>query len=212
MKRNLRVGLFWAFFWTLQNLATRAETITLLALGDSLTAGLGLEANQAFPAQLEAALKKAGHDVVIINGGVSGDTASQGAERLDWALTDEVDGALVELGANDALRGLPPEQAEAALDGILVKLAAKHLPILVLGMKAPPNLGEDYGKAFNGIYSRLAVKHQARLYPFYLEGVAGDVSLNQSDGIHPTADGVALIVSRLLPEVEKLLGDIAARR
>jgi acyl-CoA thioesterase I len=189
-------------------LPLRAETITLLALGDSLTAGLGLDAPQAFPAKLEAALRTKGHDVVIMNAGVSGDTAAQGAARLDWSLTDEVDGVLVELGANDALRGLPVEQAEAALDDVFAKLKAKNLPTLVLGMRAPPNLGPDYGVAFEAIYPKLAAKHGAALYPFFLDGVAADASLNQADGIHPNAQGVEEIVRRMLPSVEALLAQM----
>jgi acyl-CoA thioesterase I len=187
-------------------LPVRAESLTLLALGDSLTAGLGLEASQAFPAQLEKALKAAGHDVAVINAGVSGDTALQGAERLDWALTDDVDGVLVELGANDALRGLPVDQAEAALEQILGKLLAKKLPVLLLGMKAPPNLGPEYVQAFDGMYVRLAQKYKVALYPFFLEGVAADTALNQADGIHPTAEGVAIIVGRLRAVVEVSMG------
>jgi acyl-CoA thioesterase I len=185
--------------------AARAETRTILALGDSLTAGLGLDAPQAFPAKLEAALKAKGHDVVVINAGVSGDTAAQGAARLDWSLTDDVDIVLVELGANDALRGLPPEQAEAALDEIVTKLKARNLPTLVLGMRAPPNLGPDYATTFEAMFPRIAEKHGVALYPFFLEGVAADAKLNQADGIHPNASGVDEIVKRLLPEVEKLL-------
>jgi acyl-CoA thioesterase I len=186
-------------------LPLHAETITLLALGDSLTAGLGLDPAQAFPAKLEAALKAKGHDVVVMNAGVSGDTASQGAARLDWALTDDVDGVLVELGANDALRGLPPEQAEAALDDILAKLKQRKLPVLLLGMRAPPNLGPDYGKKFDAIFPKLAAKYGAALYPFYLDGVAADAKLNQADGMHPNSQGVDEIVERVLPTVEAFL-------
>jgi acyl-CoA thioesterase I len=189
----------------------RAETITLLALGDSLTAGYGLDAPQGFTVRLQEAMKAKGHDVVVMNAGVSGDTAAQGAARLDWALTDEVDGALVELGANDALRGLPPEQAEQALDEILGKLKAKNLPTLVLGMRAPPNLGPDYTSAFDGMYQRLATKHGFGLYPFFLDGVAADASLNQADGIHPNARGVDEIVRRLLPSVEALLAQVKTK-
>ena len=186
-------------------LPVRAETITLLALGDSLTAGLGLDPAEAFPAKLEAALKAKGHDVVVMNAGVSGDTASQGAARLDWALTDDVDGVLVELGANDALRGLPPEQAEAALDEILAKLKQRNLPVLLLGMKAPPNLGPDYATKFDAIYLALAAKYEVQLYPFFLDGVAADAKFNQADGMHPNAQGVDEIVTRVLPAVEALL-------
>lgn len=186
-------------------LPLRAETITLLALGDSLTAGLGLDPAQAFPAKLQAALKANGHDVVVMNAGVSGDTASQGAARLDWALTDDVDGVLVELGANDALRGLPTEQAEQALDEILTKLKQRSLPALLLGMKAPPNLGPDYVIKFDAIYPKLGTKYDVPLYAFFLDGVAANAKFNQSDGMHPNAQGVDEIVKRILPSVETLL-------
>jgi acyl-CoA thioesterase I len=186
-------------------LPLRAETITVLALGDSLTAGLGLDPAQAFPARLEAALKVKGHDVVVMNAGVSGDTAAQGAARLDWSLTDDVDAVLVELGANDALRGLPVDQAETALDDILGKLKTRNLPTLLLGMRAPPNLGPDYVADFEAMYPKLASKHGAALYPFFLEGVAADPKLNQADGIHPNVAGVDEIVNRILPNVEAVL-------
>jgi acyl-CoA thioesterase I len=182
-----------------------AEPVTVLALGDSLTAGLGLDPQQAFPARLEAALKAKGHDVVVLNAGVSGDTAAQGEARLDWALSDEVDAVIVELGANDALRGLPPQQAEAALDSILAKIKSRDLPVLLAGMKSPPNMGPDYVAAFDGLYRRLAVTHGVPLYPFYLDGVVADANLNQADGIHPNAAGVDVIVSRMLPIVETLI-------
>lgn len=182
-----------------------AEPVTLLALGDSLTAGYGLDPAAAFPVKLEQALRAKGHDVVVINAGVSGDTAAQGAARLDWSLTDDVDGVIVELGANDALRGLAPAQAEAALKQILDALAARKLPVLVAGMRAPPNLGPDYAAAFEGMYGRLAGQSGALLYPFFLDGVAADPKLNQADGLHPTAEGVDAIVARILPSVEALL-------
>jgi acyl-CoA thioesterase I len=186
----------------------RAEPVTILALGDSLTAGYGLDPPQGFTTRLQEALKAKGHDVVVLNAGVSGDTAAQGAARLDWALTDDVDAALVELGANDALRGLEPQQAEQAIDDILTKLKAKGKPTLLLGMRAPPNLGPDYGQAFDGMYPRLAAKHGFDLYPFFLDGVAADATLNQADGIHPNAKGVDVIVERLLPQVETLIAGL----
>jgi len=182
-----------------------AAPVTLLALGDSLTAGLGLETPEAFPARLEAALKAKGLDVRIVNAGVSGDTAAAGLARLDWALSDDVGGLIVELGANDALRGLDPAQTEAALDAILAKAAARKLPVLVVGMQAPPNLGPDYAAAFDAIYPRLAKKHGAILYPFFLDGVAAQPSLNQADGIHPNGKGVDIIVERIMPSVEGLI-------
>ena len=187
-----------------------AAPVTLLALGDSLTAGYGLQPSDAFPVKLEAALRARGHDVNVINAGVAGDTALDGASRLDWALSEEVDAVIVELGANDALRGLPVPQAEQALDQLLGRLAERKLPVLLAGMRAPPNLGPDYQAAFDGMYPRLAEKHGAVLYPFFLDGVAADVKLNQADGMHPNPAGVDVIVSRILPSVERLLEKAAA--
>jgi acyl-CoA thioesterase I len=188
-----------------------AAPVTLLALGDSLTAGYGLEATDAFPVKLEAALGARGHAVTVINGGVSGDTAVDGLARLDWSLTDDVSAVIVELGANDALRGLAPAQAEAALDAILTKLDSRKLPVLIAGMRAPPNLGAEYGARFDGMYARLAEKHGALLYPFLLDGVAADSALNQQDGLHPTAAGVDVIVARMLPLVEELLARVSKK-
>ena len=188
-----------------------ARPVTLLALGDSLTAGYGLQPSDAFPVKLEAALRAKGHDVKVINAGVSGDTALDGASRLDWALAEPVDAVIVELGANDALRGLPVPQAEAALDQLLATLAEKNIPALLAGMRAPPNLGPDYQKAFDGMYPRLAEKHGVPLYPFFLDGVAADTGLNQADGMHPNPAGVDVIVQRILPSVEKLIETAAAK-
>jgi acyl-CoA thioesterase-1 len=185
--------------------AASAQPLTILALGDSLTAGYGLQPSDAFPVKLESALRARGHDVRVINAGVSGDTALDGASRLDWALAEPVDAAIVELGANDALRGLPVPQAEAALDQVLGRLADKKVPVLLAGMRAPPNLGPEYQAQFDGMYERLAARHGARLYPFFLEGVAADPGLNQADGMHPNPAGVDVIVTRMLPDVEQLL-------
>lgn len=186
-----------------------AQPITILAYGDSLTAGYGLQPSDAFPVKLEAALRDKGHDVRVINGGVSGDTALDGLSRLDWSLSEDVDAVIVELGANDALRGLPPAQAEQALDGILAALGARQLPVLVAGMLAPPNLGPEYGEAFNAMYGELADKHGALFYSFFLDGVAADPTLNQADGLHPNPQGVDVIVARILPRVEELIGKVA---
>jgi acyl-CoA thioesterase I len=190
---------------------TLAKPVTILVLGDSLSSGLGLSPQEAFPAKLETALKARYPDLRIVNAGVSGDTAADGLARLDWALTDDVGGLIVELGANDALRGLDVAQTEQALDGIMAVAVAKKLPALILGMKAPPNMGPDYVARFDGLYPRLAEKYQALLYPFYLDGVAADASLNQADGMHPNARGVALIVSKILPIVEELIGNVTVK-
>jgi acyl-CoA thioesterase I len=186
--------------------AARAETITILALGDSLTAGLGLDPGQAFPARLEAALKAKGHDVAVQNAGVSGDTSSAGRDRLGWALTDDIDAVIVELGANDALRGIDPAETRKALEAILSELDARKLPVLIAGMRAPINLGPDYAAKFDPIFAELAAAHGDLLYPFYLDGVAAEPSLNQPDGIHPNAQGVDLIVGKILPKAEELIG------
>lgn len=182
-----------------------AETRSLLVLGDSLTAGYGLPLEQAFPAQLEAALKKKGHNIHVINAGISGDTSAGGLARLDWSLADQPDIAIVELGANDALRGLSPQQTRENLGAILSRLKKAHIPVILAGMKAPRNLGEDYYNSFDQIYSALAEEFQVAFYPFFLEGVAGDPKLNQSDGMHPNNAGVKVIVKRILPLVETLL-------
>ncbi len=185
--------------------AAFSKPVVLLALGDSLTAGLGLSPSEAFPARLETALKAKYPDLSIINGGVSGDTAAGGLARLDWALTEDVNGLVVELGANDALRGLDVGQTEAALDEILAKARARGLPVLILGMRAPPNMGPDYVARFDGLYPALSKKYDALLYPFYLDGVAASPNLNQADGIHPNSQGVDEIVTRIMPKVEELI-------
>lgn len=185
--------------------AAFSKPVVLLALGDSLTAGLGLSPSEAFPARLETALKAKYPDLSIINGGVSGDTAAGGLARLDWALTEDVNGLVVELGANDALRGLDVGQTEAALDEILAKAKARGLPVLILGMRAPPNMGPDYVARFDGLYPALSKKYGALLYPFYLDGVAALPNLNQADGIHPNSRGVDEIVTRIMPKVEELI-------
>lgn len=197
------------FFLTIN--AAAAQTLTLLAFGDSLIAGYGLQPSDAFPVKLEAALRAKGHDVKVINAGVAGDTALDGASRVEWALSEEVDAVIVEFGANDALRGLPVPQAEQALDQLLGKLGERKLPVLLAGMRAPPNLGPEYQAQFDGMYQRLADKHGSLLYPFFLDGVAADVTLNQADGMHPNPAGVDVIVARILPDVERLLERAAAK-
>ncbi|MBM3567140.1 MAG: arylesterase [Alphaproteobacteria bacterium] len=177
----------------------------ILALGDSLTAGYGLRADEAFPAVLERALLARGHAVRVIDAGVSGDTSAAGRQRLGWVLADRPDFAIVELGANDGLRALPVEAMRANLDAILTELKSRGIGVLLAGMKAPANLGADYARAFEAVYPELATRHGVLLYPFFLDGVAGDPTLNQPDGIHPTAAGVARIVERILPSVERLI-------
>jgi acyl-CoA thioesterase I len=182
-----------------------ARTLRLVVLGDSLTAGLGVPLGKAFPDQLQAALKAKGFDVDVVNAGVSGDTAEDGLARYDWSVPADANALIVELGANDMLRGLPPEQTKKALTAILDKARSAHLPALIAGMRAAPNLGADYDRAFDAIYPAVAEASGAILYPSFLDGVAGDAKLNQPDGMHPTAAGAAVIVERILPSVENLL-------
>jgi acyl-CoA thioesterase-1 len=186
----------------------QGRPLTLVALGDSLTAGYGLPANAAFPAVLEQALRARGHNVTIVNAGVSGDTMSGGLERLDWSVGEGVDGVILELGANDGLRGIDPAVTERALDAILSRLKARGIPVLLSGMKAPPNYGADFAARFEAIYPRAAAKYGLMLDPFFLEGIAGDRSLNLPDGIHPTPEGVRRIVARILPKVEHFIASL----
>jgi acyl-CoA thioesterase-1 len=185
-----------------------ARTIRLVVLGDSLTAGLGLPPGKAFPDRLQAALRARGLDVDVLNAGVSGDTAADGLARYDWAVPANADALIVELGANDMLRGLEPEATKKALSAILDKAHAARLPTLIAGMRAAPNLGAEYDRAFDAIYPALAKAHDAALYPFFLDGVAGDPKLNQADGMHPTAEGVDAIVERIAPSVEEILKQV----
>jgi acyl-CoA thioesterase I len=185
-----------------------ARTIRLVVLGDSLTAGLGLPPGKAFPDRLQAALRARGLDVDVLNAGVSGDTAADGLARYDWAVPANADALIVELGANDMLRGLEPEATKKALSAILDKAHAARLPTLIAGMRGAPNLGAEYDRAFDAIYPALAKDHDAALYPFFLDGVAGDPKLNQPDGMHPTAEGVDAIVERIAPSVEEILKQV----
>ena len=190
---------------------SRAETpLRLLAFGDSLVHGYGLAGGETFPEQLEAALQGEGLAVEVLNGGNSGDTTAAGLARLDWALADRPDAVIVELGANDGLRGIDPNSTYANLDAILERLAAEGLPILFTGMLAPRNLGSDYAEAFDAVFPALAEKHGVAFYPFFLDGVAVEPHLNQADGIHPNAAGVAEIVKRILPQVVSLLERLQA--
>jgi acyl-CoA thioesterase I len=180
-------------------------TTRILALGDSLTAGFGVAPQEAFPVRLAARLQADGYDVDVANGGVSGDTTSGGLARLDWALRDHPDIVLLELGANDALRGLDPKLAQANLDAMLKHITNAKIKVLLIGMRSPGNWGADYQKAFGAIYPTLAQKYSVPLYPFFLDGVALDTTLNQQDMLHPNAAGVDVIVSRIAPYVERLL-------
>lgn len=186
--------------------------LRILVLGDSLTAGYGLSQQSAFPARLEAALKQRKHSVRVINAGVSGDTSMGGLTRLDWALADQPDLVIIELGANDAMRGLSPQQTQQNLNSILYRLREKGVQVLLTGMKAPRNLGEDYYTKFDRIYPELARQHNLSFYPFFLTGVADEPGLNQADGIHPTVAGVEVIVHGILPLVEEVLGGIQQKR
>jgi acyl-CoA thioesterase-1 len=189
-----------------------AKPVKMVVLGDSLSAGLGLQAAAAFPARLQKSLESKGIKVDMTNAGVSGDTASGGRDRLDWSIPDGTDMVIVELGANDALRGTDPAVTRAALSDILTRLKARKIAVLLCGMLAPPNYGKDYADRFNAIYPELAKAFDVPLYPFFLDGVAAEKKLNQADGIHPTAEGVDLIVKNILPTVEALLGTISGQR
>lgn len=206
--RRLAVATLAAHLGMIVANGAMAAPLKILALGDSLTAGYGLAEADGFCPQLEKALKAAGHDVQVIDGGVSGDTTADGLARLDWTLADNPDVVIVELGANDALRGLDPAQAKANLEAILTRLEKQGRVVLLAGMKAPRNLGPDYDQAFDAMYPALAARHQVALYPFFLEGVATDPALSQADGIHPNPAGVAVIVRRILPVVEKALAQV----
>lgn len=190
--------------------AARAEPLRLVGFGDSLMAGYQLPAADAFPVRLEAALREKGHDVEIANAGVSGDTTSGGLARLDWSIPDGTKGVILELGANDALRGIAPEETEKNLDAMLTRLKERGIAVLLAGMLAPPNMGPDYAKRFNGIYARLAEKHGAALYPFFLDGVVTKAELQLEDGMHPNAEGVATMVRLMLPAVEEFVTSLAA--
>ena len=188
------------------------KPIKMVVLGDSLSAGLGLSASAAFPERLEKSLKTKGIVVDMINAGVSGDTSSGGRDRLDWSVPEGTEAVILELGANDALRGIDPAVTRAALTDILARLKARRIAVMLCGMVAPPNYGSDYSARFNAIYPELAKSFGVPLYPFFLEGVAADARLNQADGLHPTAEGVEVIVKNIMPAVEAFLGTISGQR
>jgi acyl-CoA thioesterase-1 len=189
-----------------------AQAIKIVAFGDSLLAGFGLRANESFPAQLENALKKRGHEVDVANAGVSGDTTTGGLSRLDWSIPDGTNAVIIVLGANDMLRGMEPELARKNLSEMIKRLKDRKVEVLIGGMRAAPNLGADYAKKFDSIYADLAKEHDILIYPFFLDGVAGQRDLNMSDGIHPTPKGVSLIVERILPSVDSLIERVKKRR
>lgn len=186
------------------------KAINLVGFGDSLMAGYQLAPSESYTAQLEAALKAKGHKVVITNAGVSGDTTSAGLSRIDWSVPDGTDGVILELGANDALRGIAPEQSEKNLDAMLARLKERGIPVLLAGILAPPNMGGDYAEKFNPIYKRLADKYAVPLYPFFLDGVTTVPGMQIEDGMHPNAKGIAVMVERTLPMVEAFLGEIGS--
>lgn len=184
----------------------------LVVLGDSLSAGYGLPANAAFPVRLQAALKEKGIAVDMVNAGVSGDTTSGGLGRLDWSVPEGTQGVILELGANDALRGIDPKIPREALSEIIKRLQARNIAVLLAGMVAPPNYGADYAQKFNSIYPDLAKQFGVPLYPFFLEGVAGNTRLALPDGMHPTAEGIDIMVKNILPSVEAFIGSIAKQK
>jgi acyl-CoA thioesterase-1 len=192
--------------------ARETRPVKMVVLGDSLSAGLGLSASAAFPARLQKALESKGIAVDMINAGVSGDTSSGGRDRLDWSVPEGTEAVIVELGANDALRGTDPRVTRSALSDILARLKARKIAVLLCGMVAPPNYGADYSAQFNAIYPDIAREFGVALYPFFLEGVAADKRLNQADGLHPTAEGIDVIVRNILPTVEAFLGAVSGQR
>jgi acyl-CoA thioesterase-1 len=192
--------------------ARESKPVKMVVLGDSLSAGLGLSASAAFPGRLQKALESKGIAVDMINAGVSGDTSSGGRDRLDWSVPQGTDAVIVELGANDALRGTDPRITRSALSDILTRLKARKIAVLLCGMVAPPNYGADYSARFNAIYPDIAKEFGVPLYPFFLEGVAADARLNQADGLHPTAEGIDVIVKNILPTVEAFLGAVSGQR
>jgi acyl-CoA thioesterase-1 len=192
--------------------AEPAKPINIVAFGDSLTAGYGLRQRQSFPVQLQKALKERGYDIAVTNAGVSGDTTAAGLARLAWAVPDGTDAVIVELGANDALRGIDPKETRANLEKIVANLKGRHIPLLLTGMRSPANWGDGYADAFDAVFPQLAREHDVLFYPFFLDGVVLDPKLNQDDGMHPSGKGVTEIVKRIMPSVEKLIALVNAKR
>lgn len=212
VQRLLALLLILACVIAPQGLLAADAPVKMVVLGDSLSAGYNLPAADAFPAKLAKALQAKGIAVAMTNAGVSGDTASGGLGRVDWSVPPGTEAVIVELGANDMLRGIDPKVTRRALEGILKKLKDRKIAVLLAGMFAAPNLGPDYVRDFNGIYPALARDYDAILYPFFLDGVANDAKLNQRDGLHPTAPGIDVVVERILPRVEELIGRVRATR
>jgi acyl-CoA thioesterase I len=209
----LRIVAFAAAAFSLvfaSSVETRARPLKIIAFGDSLTAGYGLPANEAFPAKLQQALAGKGINVDIVNAGVSGDTTSGGLARLDWSVPSDADAVILELGANDAMRGVDPAITRKALDEMLQHLKQRGIPVLLCGMYAPPNMGDEFEQAYRDMYPALAQRYGALLYPFFLDQVAGRAELNQADSIHPTAKGVDRVVEGILPKVEELIAKAKA--
>ena len=190
--------------------AAQQQSAQLVGFGDSLMAGYQLAPSESYPAKLEAALKAKGRDVTVANAGVSGDTTSGGLSRVDWSVPDGTDGVILELGANDALRGISPAETEKNLEAIISRLKERGISVLLVGMMAPPNMGSDYSRRYNEIFPRLAEKHDLQLYPFFLDGVVTVQGTQLEDGMHPNARGVKIMVERSLPAVERFLGEIGA--
>ena len=202
------VALFLAFVVTSP---VRAEQVQIVGFGDSLTAGFGLAPGEGFTDRLQVALRARGYDVAVANAGVSGDTSSGGLARLDWSVPDGTSLVILELGANDMLRGIDPQMVEANLDKMLARLKERKIPVLLAGMVAAPNLGHAYGEAFGTLYPRLARKYDVPFYPFFLDGVAGNPALQLEDKMHPNAKGIDVIVERILPDVEKVIKALPAK-
>lgn len=208
-----RAGAVAAVLLGASSIAAAADRpVKIVALGDSLTAGLGLAAADAFPAKLERALKAKGLAVEVANAGVSGDTAAGGLARLDWSVPPDTDAVIVELGANDMLQGKDPQRTRQALDEIVRRLTERRIAVLLAGMRAAPNLGGDYARSFEPIYPEIAAKYDVLFYPFFLDGIASEVKLNQRDGLHPTAAGIDTIVARILPKAEELVARARDKR
>lgn len=204
-KQLLRAFAAAGLVWASSSLAAAADPVEIVGFGDSLMAGYQLDAGQSFPEKLEVALRARGHDVTVVNAGVSGDTTSGGLSRLDWSVPDGADLVILELGANDMLRGISPEITERNLDAMIARLKERGIDILLAGMVAAPNLGDDYGAAFNGLFPRLAETHDLILHPFFLDGVAANSALLLPDGMHPNEQGVDRMVENALPTVERAL-------